>query len=209
MRKENLLFNKQFKTNSTCPFLDGQRSVECDRRRVARDLCPKKYVVDDCQTKQRSESADVLVVYFSRLRAVTLKEFTLVTAGPRAYYFFCTLVRTDVMMHNRAAEVSSTAVRGGFDRFLMTPWMTCHNPSWYKNREALAQAANPTRENYASVPTHTSDAPRVGTGPENSVSQVERLHSEAAPGLGGGICVVVGDDVGNGRQPPVFFSCFQ
>ena len=26
--------------------------------------------------------------------------------------FFCTLVRTDVMMHNRAAEVSLTAVRG-------------------------------------------------------------------------------------------------
>ena len=42
--------------------------------------------------------------------------------------FFCTLVRTDVMMHNRAAEVSSTAVRGGFDRFLMTPWMACQNP---------------------------------------------------------------------------------
>ena len=62
-------------------------------------------------------------------------------------------------MHNRAAEVSSTAVRGGFERFLMTPWMACQNPSWYKNREAIAQVAKPTRENFASVPTRTSDAP--------------------------------------------------
>ena len=83
----------------------------------------------------------------------------LVPAGLRACYFFCTLVRTDVMMHNRAAEVSSTAVWGGFDRFLMTPWMACQNPSWYKNREALAQVANQTRENFAAVPTRTSDTP--------------------------------------------------
>ena len=40
----------------------------------------------------------------------------------------------------------------------------------------------------------------MGTGPENAVSQVERLHSESAPVLGGR----VGDDYGNGRQPPVF-----
>ena len=77
------------------------------------------------QAKQRSESDDVLVVCSSRLRAVALKEFRLVPVGPRACYFFCTLVRTDVMMHNRAAEVILTAVRGGFDRFLMTPWMAC------------------------------------------------------------------------------------
>ena len=62
-------------------------------------------------------------------------------------------------MHNHAAEVSSTAVRGGFDRFLMTPWMSCQNPSWYENHEALAQAADRTRENFAAVPTRTSDAP--------------------------------------------------
>ena len=72
---------------------------------------------------------------------------------------FFTLVRTDVMMHNRAAEVSSTAVRGVFDRFLMTPWMACQNPSRYKNREVLSQAANRTREDFAAVPTRTSDAP--------------------------------------------------
>ena len=44
----------------------------------------------------------------------------------------------------------------------------------------------------------------MGTGPKNAVSQGERLHSEAALGLGGGVCVVVGDDDGIGRQPPVF-----
>ena len=65
--------NKQFKKNSTYPFLDRQRSVTRDRRRVARDLCPKKYVVGDCQAKQRSESDDVLLVCFSHLRAVVLK----------------------------------------------------------------------------------------------------------------------------------------
>ena len=69
------------------------------------------------------------------------------------------LMRTDAMIHNHAAEVISTAVKGGFDRFLMTPWMACQNPSWYKNREALAQAAKPTRDNFAVVPTRISDAP--------------------------------------------------
>ena len=38
---------------------------------------------------------------------------------------------------------------------------------------------------------------RVVTGPENAVSQVERRHSLAAPGLGGRVCVVVGDEDGN------------
>ena len=79
---------------------------------------------------------------FLCLRVIALNEFTLVLAGPRSYYFFCTLVRTDVMMHNHAAEVSSKAVRGGFDRFLMTPWMACQNPSCHKNCAAVAQAAN-------------------------------------------------------------------
>ena len=35
------------------------------------------------------------------------------------------------------------------------------------------------------------------TGPENAVSQMERWHSDAAPGLGGRVCVVVGDEDGN------------
>ena len=35
------------------------------------------------------------------------------------------------------------------------------------------------------------------TGPENAVSQVERGHSHAAPGLGGRVFVVVGDEDGN------------
>ena len=39
--------------------------------------------------------------------------------------------------------------------------------------------------------------PHVVTGPENSVSQVERRHSDAAPGLGGHVFVVVGDEDGN------------
>ena len=42
----------------------------------------------------------------------------------------------------RVAEVSSTAVRGGLDRFLITPWNVCQNPSCYKKRAWLAQAAN-------------------------------------------------------------------
>ena len=44
----------------------------------------------------------------------------------------------------------------------------------------------------------------MGTGPENAVSQVERRHSDAAPGLGGRVCVVVGDEDEN-RQ---FFNLF-
>ena len=107
-------------------------------------------------------------------------------------------------MHNRAAEVSSTAVRGGFDRFLMTPWMACQNPLWYTNRKELAQAANRTRENFTAVPTCTSDSPVWVQAQKCSLS-VERLHSEAAPGLGGCVCVVVGDNDGNGRQPLVLF----
>ena len=47
---------------------------------------------------------------------------------------------------------------------------------------------------FAAVTTRTSYAPRVVTGPENAVSQLERRHSLAAPGLGGRVCVVVGDE---------------
>ena len=43
------------------------------------------------------------------------------------------------------------------------------------------------------------------TGPENAVSQVERRHSDVAPGLGGLVCVVVGDEDGN----RVFLSFFE
>ena len=132
LRKETLLFNKKFKTNSTYPFLDKQRSNAHDRRRVARYLCPKKCVMGNRQDKQRIESDDFLVVWFLHLCSVALKEFTLVPAGPRSWYFFCTSVHTDVMMHNRAAKVSLTSVRGGFENFLMKPWMACQNPSWYK-----------------------------------------------------------------------------
>ena len=39
--------------------------------------------------------------------------------------------------------------------------------------------------------------PRVVTGLENSVSQVEIRHSHASPGLGGRVCVFVGDEDGN------------
>ena len=42
----------------------------------------------------------------------------------------------------RAAEVSSRAVRGGFDHFLMTPWNVCQNLSCYKKRAWLAQVVN-------------------------------------------------------------------
>ena len=72
-------------------------------RDVLRGIFPEKYLVVNRQAKQRSDFDDVLVVCFLPLRAVALKEFTLVPAGPRACYFFCILVRTDVMMHNRAA----------------------------------------------------------------------------------------------------------
>ena len=46
--------------------------------------------------------------------------------------------------------------------------------------------------------------PAVVTGPENAVSQVERRHSDAAPGLGDCVCVFVDDEDGN-RQ---FFLAF-
>ena len=159
IEQEKITFNRQFKTNSTYRFLDGQQSVASDQRCVARDLCPKEYVAGDRQAKQRSESDDVRTSAFRVFAPVALKEFTLVPTGPRGCYSFCTLVRTDVMMHNCAAEVSSTAVRRGFDRFLMTPWMACHNKSWYKYHEALVQAASRSREIFAAVPTCTSDAP--------------------------------------------------
>ena len=63
--------------------------------------------------------------------------------------------------------MSSTAVRGGFGRFLMTPWMACQNLSCYKNCATLAQAANRTRENFAAVPTRICYAP-VWVQPRNS-----------------------------------------
>ena len=62
------------------------------------------------------------------------------------------------MFQTRAAEVSLTALKGGFDRILMTPWMALQNPSCYKNRAALAQAVNQTREICADVTTRTSYA---------------------------------------------------
>ena len=42
---------------------------------------------------------------------------------------------------------------------LMTPWNVCQNPSCYKKRAVLAQAANETREDFATVTTRTSYAP--------------------------------------------------
>ena len=39
--------------------------------------------------------------------------------------------------------------------------------------------------------------PRVVTGPENAVTQVERRHGDDAPGLGGRACVIVGNEDGN------------
>ena len=57
-----------------------------------------------------------------------------------------------------AADVSSKSVRGGFNRFLMTPWMAFQNPSCYKNCAALEQAAKQTRENFDDIPTRTSYA---------------------------------------------------
>ena len=66
----------------------------------------------------------------------------------------------------RVSDVSNTCGGGEFDgcgggleRFLMTPWMACQNLPCYKNRAALAQASNQTRENFAAVPTRTSYAP--------------------------------------------------
>ena len=91
-----------------------QRCFARDRRHVARDLCHKKYVVGNWHAKQRSESDDVLVVYFLRRRIVALQEFTKVPPGLRACYFFGTLVRKDALSYNRAAEVSWTTARGGF-----------------------------------------------------------------------------------------------
>ena len=38
--------------------------------------------------------------------------------------------------------VSLAAVRGRFDRFSMTPWNVCQNPSFYKKCVRLEQAAN-------------------------------------------------------------------
>ena len=76
-----------------------------------------------------------------------------------------------------------------------------------QNCAVLAQAAKQTRENFAAVPTLTSDAP-CGYRPINVVSQVDRLNIEAAPGIRGHVCIVVGDDDGNGRQPPVFLAVF-
>ena len=111
-------------------------------------------------------------------RAVALTEFTLVSASLRACYFFCTL-RTDVMMHNRAAEVSLTAVRGGFDRFLMKPWMACQNPSWYKNCAALVQAKNQTREIPPLYP-HALVIPPCGNSGGIFPCLVCRLHERCA-----------------------------
>ena len=131
MRKEILLFNKQFKTNSTYPFLDRQRSVTHDQRHVARDLCPKNIslaIVKPNRGVNRMTSWSSAFITFtpSNLRNLRWCQQVLEPAT------FFTLVRTDVMMNNREAEVSSMAVRGGFDRFLMTTWMACQNPSWYK-----------------------------------------------------------------------------
>ena len=88
--------HKQLKTNSTYPSLD-------DRKNTSWAIVKQNRGVN-WMTSWSSA--------FSRLCAVALTKFTLVLEGPRACYFFCTL-RTDVMIHNRAAEVISTAVRGG------------------------------------------------------------------------------------------------
>ena len=85
---------------------------------------------------------------------------------------------------------------GGFDRFLMTPWNVCQNPSYYKNAQGSRRRQIKQGEMFPLL-LHALVMPRVVKGPENAVSQVERLHSHAAPGIGGRFCVVVGDEDGN------------
>ena len=77
----------------------------------------------------------------------------------RKFSGFGGFIATGLGRFERVAEVSSTAVRGVLDRFLMTPWMAFQNPSCYKNCAALTQAANRTREIFSAVTTRTSYAP--------------------------------------------------
>ena len=51
------------------------------------------------------------------------------------------------------------AVRGEIDRFLMTAWNVCNNPSCYKKRAWPSAGSELNKGNFAAVPTRTSYAP--------------------------------------------------
>ena len=111
----------------------------------------------------------------------------------------------------RVSDVSNTCSGGEFDvceggiRPFLDDTLECVSESIMLQKTRGARAGSELNKGKIRRCYYKHQlCPRVVTGPENSVSQVERRHSDAAPGLGGRFCVVVGDEDGN-RQ---FFYLF-
>ena len=100
----------------------------------------------------------------------------------------------------RVADVSNTCVGDEFDgcegRILpfLYDTLECVSESIMLQKTCSARAGGePNEREFSRCYYMHKRCPRVVTGPENAVSWVERRHSDAAPGLGGCVCVVVGD----------------
>ena len=100
----------------------------------------------------------------------------------------------------RVSDVSNACGGGEFDgcegriRPFLDDTLECVSESIMLKKTRKARAGG--KSNKGNFRTHYL-CPRVVTGPENAVSQVERHHIHAAPGLGGRFFVVVGDEDGN------------
>ena len=105
------------------------------------------------------------------------------------------------------SDVSNTFGEGELDicegriRLFLGDTLECVSESIMLQKNAQGSR----RRRISPLLLHALVMPLCSDRPRNAVSQVERRHSHAAPGLGGRVCVVVGDEDGNRH----FFICFQ
>ena len=104
----------------------------------------------------------------------------------------------------RVLDVSNTCGGGEFDgcegkiRPFFDDTLEYVSESVKLQKTRLAHAGGELNKGKSRCCNHTHWlCPCVVTGLENAVSSVERRHSHAAPGLGGHVCIVVGDEDGN------------
>ena len=104
----------------------------------------------------------------------------------------------------RVSEVSKTCGRGEFDgcegriQPFIDDSLECVSESIMLQKTCSARAGGePNEGEFSRCYYMHKGCPHVVTGPENAVSQEERRHSDATPGIGGRVCVVAGDEDGN------------
>ena len=104
----------------------------------------------------------------------------------------------------RVLDVPNTCGRGEFDgcEGSIRPFLSLHPGMCVRIRHVTKNALGSRMRRieqgkFSPLLLHALVVPPCIDRPKNSVSQVERRHSFAAPGLGGRVCIVDGDEDGN------------